>query len=79
MGSFFFRGVFVLSLLVLLKGVTSSLDKEFSVSWASDHVRFFNGGQELQLTLDQNSGKKLQTEALYVKQILVLMRFGMFV
>ncbi|XP_057828285.2 xyloglucan endotransglucosylase protein 2 [Cryptomeria japonica] len=66
MGSFFLRGLIVFSLLILLKGTSSSLDKEFYVSWAADHVKFFNGGQELQLALDQNSGSGFASKNKYL-------------
>ncbi|GLJ27342.1 hypothetical protein SUGI_0536620 [Cryptomeria japonica] len=66
MGSFFYRGFFVFSLLILLEGATCRLDKEFSVSWAVDHVRFFKGGHKLQLTLDQNSGSGFSSKNKYL-------------
>ncbi|XP_057828320.1 xyloglucan endotransglucosylase/hydrolase 2 [Cryptomeria japonica] len=45
---------------------STSLQNEFSVSWAADHVNFLRGGQELQLKLDQNSGSGFTSKKKYL-------------
>jgi hypothetical protein len=59
MGCFLYYGILLVTALLGTVGASagSVLDTEFYVSWAADHVKFFNGGQEPHLTLDQASGK----------------------
>ena len=59
LGCFLYYGILIVTVSLLGKiggSVGNVFDRDFYVSWAADHVKFLNGGQELHLTLDQLSG-----------------------
>ncbi|GLJ27333.1 hypothetical protein SUGI_0536460 [Cryptomeria japonica] len=45
---------------------SKSLQDEFYVTWAPDHVHFLRGGQELQLKLDKSSGSGFASKKKYM-------------
>ncbi|KAH9304749.1 hypothetical protein KI387_009153, partial [Taxus chinensis] len=45
---------------------STSLQNDFYVSWAADHVLFLRGGHELQLMLDQKSGSGFASKKKYL-------------
>lgn len=59
MDSLFFA-VIILDLLIIT-GVMGSENKRFDenyvVTWGNEHVMYTNGGRDVQLSMDQSSGK----------------------
>eukprot|EP01018_Ginkgo_biloba_P006633 Gb_34515 [translate_table: standard] len=65
-GVFLLAGFLVIAVIETASVGMNSLDKEFYISWAADHVNFLNGGQELHLTLDQSSGSGFASKNKYL-------------
>lgn len=68
MGFFLYSGILLVTACLATVEATlgSALDTEFFVSWAADHVKFLNSGQELHLTLDQVSGSGFASKNKYL-------------
>lgn len=48
--------VLACSPLVLVSGRLASFVQDFRITWADSHIRQINGGEAIQLMLDQSSG-----------------------
>lgn len=68
MGFFLYSGILLVTacLATVEATVGSALDTDFYVSWAPDHVKFLNSGQELHLTLDNVSGSGFASKNKYL-------------
>lgn len=40
--------------------------KNYVPTWAYDHIKYFDGGREVQLSLDKNTGKMLALEVFHL-------------
>ncbi|XP_020597348.1 probable xyloglucan endotransglucosylase/hydrolase [Phalaenopsis equestris] len=48
------------------KAVNVPFQKNYVPTWATDHIKYFNGGNEIQLYLDKNSGTGFQSRGSYL-------------